>query len=63
VGISGEVMETLTARVGYLSNDALRSYSAGIGLHVSGLVADYAVLPFEAGFGGPAHILSVAYSW
>jgi len=63
VGISGEIVETLTARLGYLSNDALRSFSAGIGLGISGLTADYAVLPFEAGFGGPAHILTASYSW
>ena len=63
VGISGEVLETLTARLGYLSNDALRSFSAGLGLDISSLLVDYAIIPFEEGFGGPAHIMSVSYSW
>lgn len=63
VGISGEVLETLTARVGYLSNDPLRKYSVGIGLEITDLVFDYSVLPFEDGFGGPAHILTLTYSW
>ena len=63
VGLSGEVLETVTARVGYLSNDALRSFSAGFGLDISNLLVDYAMIPFEDGFGGPAHIMTVAYSW
>ena len=63
VGISGEVLETVTARVGYLSNDPLRKYSVGIGLEITDLVFDYSVLPFEDGFGGPAHILTLTYSW
>ena len=63
VGISGEVLETVTARLGYLSNDALRSFSAGLGLDIANLLVDYAIIPFEDGFGGPAHIMTVAYSW
>jgi hypothetical protein len=63
VGLSGEVLETVSARLGYLSNDALRSFSAGIGLDISNLLVDYAIIPFENGFGGPAHIMTVAYSF
>lgn len=60
-GLSAEVLETVTARVGYLSNDFLRDISAGVGIEVADLWFDYAVLPFEDGFGGPAHILSLRY--
>jgi len=63
VGLSGEVLETVTARVGYLSNDFLRDYSAGVGVEVTDLTFDYAILPFENGFGGPAHILTLSYAW
>ncbi|NQV74398.1 PorV/PorQ family protein [bacterium] len=63
IGLSGEVLETVTARVGYLSNDALRSISAGLGLDIANLLVDYAIIPFEDGFGGPAHIMTVGYTW
>lgn len=63
VGLSGEVLETVTARVGYLSNDYLRDFSAGVGIDVADLVFDYALLPFEDGFGGPAHILTLTYGF
>jgi len=63
VGLSGEVLDTVTARLGYLSNDELRDFSAGLGLAITGLEFDYAILPFEEGFGGPAHILTLAYSY
>ena len=63
VGLSGEVLETVTARVGYLSNDYLRDFSAGVGIEVVELVFDYALLPFDDGFGGPAHILTLTYGF
>ncbi len=63
VGLSAEVLETVSARLGYLSNDALRSFSAGLGIDISNLLVDYAIIPFEDGFGGPAHIMTVAYSF
>jgi len=63
VGLSGEVVETLAVRLGYLSNDALRSFSGGLGLSVANLTLDYAIIPFEDGFGGPAHIMSLSYGW
>jgi len=61
-GLSAEVLETVTARVGYLSNDFLRDYSVGLGIDITNLMFDYALLPFESGFGGPAHILTLTYS-
>ncbi|MGA0254424.1 MAG: hypothetical protein EBR20_01200 [Bacteroidetes bacterium] len=63
LGLSAEVLETVTARIGYLSDDFLRDMSAGVGIEVADLWFDYAVLPFEDGFGGPAHILSLRYGF
>lgn len=63
LGLSAEVLETVTARIGYLSDDFLRDVSAGVGVEVADLWFDYAVLPFEDGFGGPAHILSLRYGF
>ena len=62
-GTSAEVLETVTVRMGYLSNDYLRDFSAGVGIEISNMWFDYAVLPFEDGFGGPAHILSLRYGF
>lgn len=63
VGLASEVLETVVARVGYLTNDELRDFSAGLGLTITDLQFDYALLPFESGFGGPAHILTLSYAW
>jgi len=62
-GLSGEVLETVTARIGYLSDDFLRDFSAGVGVEITDLIFDYAVLPFEDGFGGPGHILTLRYGF
>lgn len=63
VGVSVEVLETIEVRGGYISNDALRSYSLGTGFGYEGFVFDYAFLPFESGFAGPGHILTLTYRW
>lgn len=62
-GLAAEVLETVTARVGYLTDDFLRDVSAGVGIEVADLWFDYAVLPFEDGFGGPAHIITLRYGF
>lgn len=63
VGADGQVLDVLIARLGYMSNDRLRGYSAGLGLHIAELTFDYALVPFEDGFDGPAHILSLSYDY
>jgi len=63
VGISGEVMEVIHLRGGYISNDLLRSYTFGIGLGYEGLNFDYAYIPFEEGFGSAGHIVTLLYHW
>ena len=63
VGASGVLLETLVARVGYVTNDPLRGPTMGLGLSYEALNFDYAVIPFEDGFGGPGHILTLTYGW
>lgn len=63
LGASGVLLETLVARVGYVTNDALRGLTLGLGLSYEALNFDYAVVPFDAGFGGPGHILTLTYGW
>lgn len=63
VGVSVAVLETIDVRAGYITNDALRSFSFGTGLDYEGFLFDYAFMPFESGFGGPGHLLTFGYSW
>ncbi len=61
VGVSGVVLETIVARLGYISNDELRGPTLGLGLSYDAFNFDYAVVAFDDGFGGPGHMLSLTY--
>lgn len=63
VGIDAEVLEVIHLRAGYISNDQLRQLTFGTGFGYEGLRFDYAFLPFEEGFGGAGHILTLIYLW
>ena len=62
-GVGVTILDLATARAGYISNDALRTTTFGLGLYWSTLIFDYAYIPFETGFEGPGHILSLSYAW
>ena len=62
-GAAAEVVELVTLRIGYVHKDSLRGISAGGGIESNGFIFDYAVLPFDEGFGGPGHVLSLLYNW
>lgn len=62
-GLSAEVLELITFRGGYITNDTLRDVTLGGGLHYGAFVFDYAYLPFETGFEGPGHVLTLHYNW
>ncbi|QXD14608.1 PorV/PorQ family protein [Rhodocaloribacter litoris] len=63
LGMAAEVMELVTVRAGYITNDALRDFSFGGGLEYGAFVVDYTLLPFEEGFGTAGHILTLSYGW
>jgi hypothetical protein len=63
LGIGAEVMELVMVRVGYVGNDELRTFTFGLGLEYEPFQVDYAFLPFEAGFDGPGHVMSLSYRW
>lgn len=63
VGVAARVLDMVTARAGYITNDELRSLTAGLGLDVEPFRFDYALVPFSQGFGGPGHQLSMVFSW
>ena len=63
IGAAAEVVELVTVRAGFITNDELRSLTIGGGLGSNGFLFDYAFLPFDDGFGGPGHVLTLLYEW
>ena len=63
LGIAGEVVELVTVRAGFITNDSLRGMTIGGGVGSNGLLFDYAFLPFDEGFDGPGHVLTLLYEW
>jgi len=62
-GVGLTVLDMIIIRAGFITNDALRNLTFGAGLHVGALFFDYAYLPFEGGFEGPGHVLTLQYVW
>ncbi len=63
VGLAVDALDMLTFRAGFITNDALRNGTFGLGLHYGLLVFDYALVLFDSGFAGPGHILTLSYAW
>lgn len=63
IGGGVEMPDLLAVRLGYISGDAVRSFTFGAGITYTGLVFDYGFLPLRDGFGGPSHILTLRYEW
>ncbi len=62
-GGDGRVLDVLIIRLGYMTNDELRGFSTGLGLEISDINFDYALVPFKEGFDGPAHVISLRYGY
>ncbi len=62
-GVGLTVLDLIVARAGFITNDELRDLTFGVGLHAETLFFDYAYLPFEGGFEGPGHVLTLTYVW
>ena len=62
-GLSATVMEMVDLRGGYVTRDELRDFTFGLGLNFDTMLVDYAYIPFEEGFEGPGHVLSILYTW
>ena len=63
IGAAAEVVELVTVRAGFVTNDELRGLTIGGGLGSNGFLFDYAFMPFDDGFGGPGHVLTLLYLW
>ncbi len=61
LGCTVTIMDLVDLRGGYITRDELRNFTFGLGLFFDKIFADYAYIPFEDGFDGPGHILSILY--
>lgn len=62
-GGDGRLLDVIIVRLGYMTSDALRGFSTGLGLEISDLSFDYAMVPFKDGFDGPAHVISLRFGY
>ncbi len=62
IGAAAEVVDLVTVRAGYITDDSLRGITFGGGLGSNGFLFDYAFVPFDDGF-GTGHVLSLLYLW
>ncbi|WP_441000552.1 PorV/PorQ family protein [Fodinibius sp. SL11] len=60
VAVEISVAEIIGLRTGYKTGDTVRPWSAGLGLDMESISANYAIIPFETGF-GTVHSLGVSY--
>jgi hypothetical protein len=54
------VANTIALRTGYKTGDTVRHWSAGTSISVQSVTVNYAIVPFETGF-GTAHSIGLAY--
>ncbi len=55
-----DIANTIFLRTGYKTGDTVRHWSAGAGISVGSIMANYAIVPFETGF-GTAHSIGLRY--
>ncbi|MDZ7659215.1 PorV/PorQ family protein [Fodinibius sp.] len=60
VAVEISVAEIIALRTGYKTGDTVRPWSAGLGLDTEAISANYAIIPFETGF-GTVHSLGLSY--
>lgn len=63
LGAAAEVLELVTLRAGFITNNAVRWLTFGAGLGYGPFLFDYAFLPLREGWGGSAHFLTLTYAW
>jgi hypothetical protein len=62
IAIEISVAKIIALRTGYKTGDTVRPWSAGLGLDMEWISADYAIIPFETGF-GTVHSLGLQYQF
>lgn len=62
VGLSINAADIITIRGGYKSGDSARPLSFGVGVVLNNITANYALVPFETGF-GTVHSIGIGYQF
>ncbi len=62
IAVEISVAEIIVLRTGYKTGDTVRPWSAGLGLDMESISANYAIIPFETGF-GTVHSLGLQYQF
>lgn len=60
IAVEFDIADTIMLRSGYRTGDTVRNWSAGAGINVGAVTANYALIPFETGF-GTAHSIGLRY--
>lgn len=60
IAVEFNIMDIIHLRTGYKTGDTVRHWSAGAGINVGAFTADYALVPFETGF-GTVHSFGLRY--
>lgn len=63
VGAEGRIFDVIDVRAGYITNEALRRFTVGMGLGYDGIQFDYAFVPFVNDFQDTGHVLTLTYGW
>lgn len=62
IAVEISVAEIIALRTGYKTGNTVRPWSAGVGLNMESISANYAIIPFETGF-GTVHSLGLQYQF
>jgi len=62
IALEFDIADTIVIRTGYKTGDTVRHWSAGAGVKVGSITANYALIPFETGF-GTVHSLGLGYQF
>lgn len=62
IALEFTVIDIISLRTGYKTGDTVRHWSAGAGISVNSISMNYAIIPFETGF-GTAHSIGLQYQF
>lgn len=60
IAVEFEIAHTILLRSGYKSGDTVRPWSAGVGIDMGSILVNYAMIPFETGY-GTVHSMGISY--
>ncbi len=60
IAVEFDIADVIAIRGGYKTGDTERHWSAGTGITVGSIVANYAMVPFSTGY-GMAHSVGISY--